>query len=451
MLQLITDILSTPAILIGIVALIGLAIQKKSFSEIVKGTIKSILGFLVIGGGAGILVAAVTPMGGLLQEGFSLHGVVPNNEAIYASAMRDYGAATSLIMAFGMVANIFFARFTRFKFIFLTGHHTLYMACMIAIILSVAGFSGVSLVVLGSISLGLAMILFPAMAQPFMRKIIGSDDVAFGHFSTVGYVSSALIGKLVGKGSKSTEEMSLPKNLVFLRDSSISISLTMGIIYLILVVAAGDEFVRQNLSNDQNPLVYAVMTAVGFAAGVFVILQGVRLVLAEIVPAFTGISQKLVPDARPALDCPVVFPYAQNAVLIGFLFSFIGGLASMAAMGVLQTTLILPGVVPHFFTGATAGVFGNATGGRRGAMAGAFVNGVVISFLTLWLLPVMGDFGFANTSFSDSDFAVTGMFLGYVAAIGKEAVIGGVALLCAAVLATNFIGKKKVMEPVGAA
>ena len=170
MLQLITDILSTPAILIGIVALIGLAIQKKSFSEIVKGTIKSILGFLVIGGGAGILVAAVTPMGGLLQEGFSLHGVVPNNEAIYASAMRDYGAATSLIMAFGMVANIFFARFTRFKFIFLTGHHTLYMACMIAIILSVAGFSGVSLVVLGSISLGLAMILFPAMAQPIYEK-----------------------------------------------------------------------------------------------------------------------------------------------------------------------------------------------------------------------------------------------------------------------------------------
>ena len=451
MLQLLKDILSTPAILIGLVALLGLAIQKKPSSEVVKGTIKSILGFIVIGGGAGILVAAVTPMGALLEEGFSLHGVVPNNEAIYASAMRDYGAATSLIMAFGMVANIFFARFSKFKYIFLTGHHTLYMACMIAIILSVAGFQGVSLIALGSVSLGLIMVLFPAMAQPFMRKITGSDDMAFAHFSTVGYVSSALIGKLVGKGSKSTEDMNLPKNLVFLRDSSISISLTMGVIYLILVIAAGDEFVRQNLSNGQNPLVYAIMTAVGFAAGVFVILQGVRLVLAEIVPAFTGISQKLVPDAKPALDCPVVFPYAQNAVLIGFLFSFAGGLASMAAMGMLKTTLILPGVVPHFFTGATAGVFGNATGGRRGAMVGAFVNGVVISFLTLWLLPVMGDFGFANTSFSDSDFAVTGIFLGYAAMMGKEAVIGAVALVATGVLATNFIGQKKGVKPIQSA
>lgn len=442
MLSFITDILSTPAILIGLVALLGLAIQKKSSSDVIKGTIKSILGFIVIGGGAGILVAAVTPMGVLMEEGFSLRGVIPNNEAIYATAMADFGAATSMIMAFGMVANIFFARFSKFKFIFLTGHHTLYMACMIAIILSVAGFSGVILVLLGSVTLGLIMVLFPAMAQPFMRKITGSDDVAFAHFSTVGYVSSALVGQLVGKGSKSTEEMNLPKNLVFLRDSSISISLTMGIIYLILVLAAGSEFVTTNLSNGQSPIVYAILTAIGFAAGVFIILQGVRLVLAEIVPAFNGISQKLVPNAKPALDCPIVFPYAPNAVLIGFLASFVGGLVSMGVLGAMELTLILPGVVPHFFTGATAGVFGNATGGRRGAIAGAFVNGVVITFLTLWLLPVLGDLGFANTTFSDSDFAVTGIFLGYLAMIGKEAVVIGIAVVAGLVLSTNFLGKK---------
>lgn len=443
MLHFITDILSTPAILIGLVALLGLAIQKKSSSDVIKGTIKTILGFIVIGGGAGILVNAVTPMGVLMEQGFQLRGVIPNNEAIYATAMAKFGASTSLIMAFGMVANIFFARFSKFKYIFLTGHHTLYMACMIAIILNVAGFEGPSLVILGSITLGLIMVLFPAMAQPFMRKITGSDDVAFGHFSTVGYAASALVGKMVGKGSKSTEEMNLPKNLVFLRDSSISISLTMGIIYLILVLAAGSDFVTENLSNGQNPIVYAILTAIGFAAGVFVILQGVRLVLAEIVPAFSGISEKLVPNSKPALDCPIVFPYAPNAVLIGFLASFIGGLISMAIMGGLQLTLILPGVVPHFFTGATAGVFGNATGGRRGAIAGAFINGVIISFLTLWLLPVLGDFGFANTTFSDSDFAVTGIFLGYLAMIGKEAVIAGIAIVAALVLATNFTKSKE--------
>ncbi|MEA7520242.1 hypothetical protein ONQ60_26085, partial [Salmonella enterica subsp. enterica serovar Virginia] len=41
-------------------------------------------------------------------------------------------------------------------------------------------------------------------------------------------------------------------------------------------------------------LVYAIIMAITFAAGVFIILQGVRLILAEIVPAFTGFSEKLV-------------------------------------------------------------------------------------------------------------------------------------------------------------
>ena len=52
-------------------------------------------------------------------------------------------------------------------------------------------------------------------------------------------------------------------------------------------------------------------------------------------PAFTGFSEKLVPNARPALDCPVVYPYAPNAVLIGFLFSFLGGLAGLFLLGQL--------------------------------------------------------------------------------------------------------------------
>src|SRR5699024_8139175 len=134
-------------------------------------------------------------------------------------------------------------------------------------------------------------------------------SVGFGHFGTVGYVLAGAIGEWTGKGSKSTEEMNLPKNLSFLRDSSISISLTMMVIYFILAIASGPEFIETKFSAGQNYLVYALIQAVTFAAGVFIILQGVRLILAEIVPAFTGFSEKLVPNAKPALDCPIVFPY----------------------------------------------------------------------------------------------------------------------------------------------
>ena len=157
-----------------------------------------------------------------------------------------------------------------------------------------------------------------------------------------------------------------------------------------------------------------MLQALTFAAGFILIQNGVRLVLNEIVPAFRGIATKLVPNSKPALDCPIVFPYAPNAVLIGFISSFIGGVVSMIALGSIGLTIIIPGVVPHFFTGATAGVFGNSTGGRRGAIIGSFCNGVLISFLPVFVLPVIGNLGVANSTFSDADFAVLGIFLGKI-------------------------------------
>lgn len=419
MLKFILDILSVPAVLIGLVSFIGLVVQKKSVSDILKGSIKTVMGVLILGGGAGIAVGALSFFGTMFQQGFGINGVVPHNEAVVGMALKEYGTQTALIMAFGMVVNVLIARFTPLKFIFLTGHHTLYMACMIGIILTVGGLQGTALVAVGAIVLGFVMALFPAIAHPTMKKITGSDDVALGHFGTVGYVFSAWIGSLVGNKEKSTEDINFPQGLTFLRDSSLAISLVMLVLFLVVAVASGPAFVEEKLSGGQNFLVFSMIQAITFAGGVYVILAGVRLILAEIVPAFTGIATTLVPNAKPAIDCPVVYPYAPNAVLIGFLSSFAGGVLGMGILIMMEPSMpwlpiILPSVVPHFFCGATAGVFGNATGGLRGCVAGAFAQGVLITFLPILLMPVLGNLGFANTTFSDTDFGVVGILLGNV-------------------------------------
>lgn len=410
------DILSEPAILVAFIALIGLIAQRKGIADTVKGTTKTFVGFLVIAAGAGILSGSLTPFGAMFEEAFNVSGVVPNNEAVVALALTEYGTTTALIMFFGMIVNVLIARFTRFKYIFLTGHHTLYLACMLAVIMAVAGFNTFGLIAAGAVALGIVMTLSPAILQPFMRQLTGNDHVALGHFSAVGYAASGLVGKLF-KGSKetSTENIKFPNGLGFLRDSTVSIALTMIVMYLIVAFFAGPTFIEAELSDGTNFLVFSFIQAGTFAAGVFVILSGVRLVLAEIVPAFKGISTKLVPNAKPALDVPIIFTYAPNAVLIGFFSSFLGGIASMIAMIFLGGVIILPGVVPHFFTGAAAGVFGNATGGFKGSVTGAFVNGIIISFLPVFLMPVLGDLGFANTTFSDADFGVSGIFFGSLA------------------------------------
>ncbi|EJG0224492.1 PTS ascorbate transporter subunit IIC [Vibrio parahaemolyticus] len=410
---LMNDVLSEPAVLVGLIALIGLIAQKKPVTECIKGTVKTILGFIVLGAGAGLVVSSLGDFATIFQHAFGITGVVPNNEAIVSIAQEAFGKEMAMIMFFGMLVNILIARFTPWKFIFLTGHHTLFMSMMVAAILASSGMKGVPLIALGSVVVGSVMVFFPAIAHKYMKQVTGSDDVAIGHFSTLSYVLAGFIGSKFGNKEHSTEEMNVPKSLLFLRDTPVAISFTMGIIFMVTCLFAGGDFVRE-VSGGKHWSMFALMQSITFAGGVYVILQGVRMVIAEIVPAFKGISDKLVPNAKPALDCPVVFPYAPNAVLVGFLSSFAAGLVGMFLLYVMGLTVIIPGVVPHFFVGAAAGVFGNATGGRRGAILGAFTQGLLITFLPVFLMPVLGDLGFANTTFSDADFGAVGILLGLI-------------------------------------
>ena len=413
---LMNEILSIPAVLVGLIVFVGLVAQRAATTKVMSGTLKSIIGFLILGAGAGVIVGSLDSLGGIIEEAFNIQGVIPNNEAVVAIAQQMFGTETALIMGFGFVANILFARFTPWKYIFLTGHHTFFMAALLSAVLGTSGMEGATLVIVGSILLGFFMVLMPALGQPFMRQVTGNDDIAIGHFGTFGYISAGLIGKWFGNKAKSTEDIKISEKWAFLKDSLISTALTMVAIFIIIAVLAGSDVVS-SFSGDQNFIMFSIMQGITFAAGLSIILLGVRMILNEIVPAFKGIADKLVPGAKPALDIPIVFPFAPTAVMIGFLFSFAGGLISMALLGVLSLPLIIPGLVPHFFTGAGAGVFGNATGGRIGAAAGGFVNGVLISFLPAFLLPVLGDLGFANTTFGDSDFGVIGIIIGFITSL----------------------------------
>ncbi|HBJ9665384.1 TPA: PTS ascorbate transporter subunit IIC [Staphylococcus pseudintermedius] len=441
-LDLIVDVLSQPAILVALIAFIGLVVQKKPVSVVTSGTIKTILGFLVLSAGAGVVVQSLEPFGKIFQHAFGVQGVVPNNEAIISIALEKYGTTAALIMVFGMLVNILIARVSNLKFIFLTGHHTFYMAAFLAIILTVGHIKGVLTVILGALILGLIMAVFPALAQPTMRKITGNDQVALGHFGTVSYWAAGEVGKLFKGHSKSTEEINFSKGLSFLRESTISISLTMILLYLIASLFAGVGYVHDEISKDQNFIVFSLIQGVTFAAGVFIILTGVRLILAEIVPAFKGISEKLVPHSKPALDCPIVFPYAQNAVLIGFFVSFLTGVLGMFVMFLIGGVVILPGVVPHFFLGATSGVFGNARGGIKGAVTGSALNGLLITFLPLLFLPFLGDLGLASTTFSDTDFLVVGIVFGNIVKyLGIVGLVIGIIIVAAVAIVLQKRGR----------
>ncbi|GGD36610.1 PTS ascorbate transporter subunit IIC [Microbacterium faecale] len=447
------QILNVPAYLIGLITAIGLMALKRPSGKVIGGGLKAAMGFLILGAGAGVVTASLTPLGDLILSVTGAQGVIPTNEVITAIASEEYGATSAYVLVLGFLVMLVFARFTPLKYIFLTGHHMVFMALLLSVVLTVGFGEELSwlVVIVGALLLGVIMVVMPAFAQPWMKKITGDDTIAMGHFGTAGYIAAGAAGQITGRRSRSTEEIKFPQGLSFLRDSMVATALSMVLIYMVFAIwglIAQPEQAMEILGGDDAgaTIMAGFAQALQFGVGVAVILYGVRTVLGELVPAFQGIAEKVVPGARPALDIPIVFPYAPNGVLIGFLTSFAGGLVTLGVIAIwlnpaLGLALILPGMVPHFFTGGGAGVFGNATGGRIGAAVGGFVNGVIITILPAVLLLVLGELGFSNSTFGDADFGWYGTLVG-MSVMGPT----GVGVLLSILLATVLVIAASVFQ-----
>lgn len=439
----IMDVVRQPALIVGIFSFIGLMAMRKAFHEVLTGTLRPILGYIMMMAGANIIVAKLEPLGAMIEEGFHIVGVVPSNEAIVASAARLLGTETMLILVAGLIMNLIIARFTRFKYVFLTVHHSFFMACLLSAVLKTFGFSGPVLVLSGGFLLGAWSAISPAIGQHYTDQVTHGDHIALGHFGSLAYYTAAFVGSKVGKAGDSIEDMEIPEKWAFLKDTNVSTAITMIVFFLLAAFAAGSGYVR-DLSGGMSPVIYAIMAGLEFAVGVAIVSNGINMMLGDLIPAFKGVSEKVIPAAVPAVDCVAFFNYAPTAVVLGFVSSFIGGVLGMLILGFAGGVLIIPGLVAHFFCGAASGIFGNATGGRRGAAAGAFTNGLLITFAAALLIPIFDGLGFKNTTFGDFDFNVVGMVLATAARFfGEYGLYGVIAIVFIVLFAPNFVGRKK--------
>lgn len=416
LLSFIKSFASTPAFLVGIFTLIGCLVLRKKVSETIVSVFKVIVGFLILSGGAAVLQGSLNAFQPVFQETYKLSGIIPNNDAFAGLLTKVSAISTvgSLIMIVGMIMNLILAVFSRFKYVYLSGHVLFYTSLMLAAVFITLGFNpanntGDFFMVLfsGAALMGSYMIISPAVQQRHMRMIIGSDEIGLGHTGGFGYAISGYIGEGIGKLRRgkvtSTESINFPKSLYFFRNTLVSLTITILVFYMVAFIPGGilyqmgripKELNENNevtnaaykVLSDGNWVVTMFVQAFTFTAGVEIMLSGVRLFIGELIPTFKAISDKLIKDAKAAVDCPVVFPYAPNAVLIGFISSFIAGIVGMGItiglnLGGALAVVILPGIVPHFFLGATSGVFGNVRGGILGAIVGPFVHGLIITLV----------------------------------------------------------------------
>ncbi len=408
-----------PTFMLGIVAFIGLLIQRKSFGDLIGGTIKTMIGVAILFAAVDLIVGVISPLADMFGTIYSsTEGT--QEVADFTVFLGEFGVEIVLIMVLGFLVNVLLARFTPLKYVFLTGHILFWNAFMVAAALADGGqISRTALVIAGAIILGIISTILPALLQPHVRKLTGGDDFAIGHTTTSLSFVGVWLAKWFGDESKSTEDMNVPAGLSFFKEMSVSTSITMMLLYFVAGLIAGPQSVADTYAGGQVWiwLFWAIYQGIIFGASLVVLLAGVRMMLGEIIPAFHGIAEKIVPNAIPALDCPMVFPYGQNALAIGFPIAMITSIIALVIFGAIGWPyVLLPLVVAAFFDVGPAAVLGNGVGGRRGAIIAASVGGVLLIVLQALALPFI-----ANTAgnfiqaFGGNDFSSIAIFVGGIA------------------------------------
>lgn len=416
-LYIVRNYLSQPIFIISIVVLVGMVAQKKTWDKILPSAIKASIGFTMINVGGQTLGGALLPLQAIISHIFKMQEVsMTDIGAAQAESLSAIGTEMALIFAAGFLINILMARFTKLKFVHLSPHVSFFFAGMIAALLKYnSSLSLPFIVLIGAIILGVYMTCSCAMVYAFIKPVKGADGFTLAHSSSSGIVVSSLLAKAFGNKEHDLENLKIPKKLNFLREMTVALTLVMTCLFLFLSLLCGNSWMMENVSGGQDILIYSILKGIEFGMWITVIITGVRMMLAEIIPAFHGIANKIIPNAIPGFDIPLLFPAYPTSMIVGFLCSLVTGIIGMLILAACKyPVIVFPALIPTFFTGAITAIFGNAHGGRRGAIIGSSVNGFLLIFGQALLLPLVGTYAPIMRILSETDYCVYGPILGFL-------------------------------------
>ena len=366
------NILRNPPVLLGLIAALGLVLQRKNFTDVVKGMLLAAFGMIILDTGVGILVGTIAPVNGAFQ---SLSAGAAAAEGLNDVTFTQlHGGDVGMAMLIALVLHLLIARFSPFKVIFLTGHMIWWFPFIFVAAGVEAGLSGWLLVIFSAVVSALYWSIMPFVLRKYVWAVTGDQSFTLGHPTGILSLVSGFVAARTGNKAKSTEDLKVPQGLSFFREASIIGAIVIFLLWIIV------GLIIPGLAGEASLVMQAINQGLRFGAGLLVMLTGVRMLISQIVPAFKGISDKLVPSAIPALDCPVIFNYKPNAVIIGFIVAMIVSTVLVLICNSLNVfgVLLIPLVITSFFECGSAAVIGEGQGGFRGCVIGTFAAAVVM-------------------------------------------------------------------------
>lgn len=399
-------------VLLVFIVILGLLVQRKNIKTIAVSVVKVSMGYSIIVLGSDTAVKTLSVLSLIIRRSVHVFDIIPNNETMVSIIGNSSGENIFFIMLIAMCVNILISKFTRIKYIFLNGYYIFYMAGMMAMLIN-ENTTKTSILFSG-IYLGFFMSIIPFITAPFIKKISKREDIGLAHFGSF----ACVIGGLAAGIFKSTEQSDEDKKKIsFMRDSNVLMAGSMFIIYLLAILNVDSGFLN-DFTGETNKLYIAFKYSISFTVSFYLIVLGVRMMTDEILYAFKGIAEKLIPDAKPAMDAAVFFTYKPDMVMLGFICSLVGGIITFLIQMKLKTAIVVPAITAHLFSGGTAGIFGYSVSGRKGAILSSLIHGIIIAIIPIFLLPILKPhMGLMRTCYADSDFGIIAITFNFIRSI----------------------------------